>query len=168
MCPSPTIQLTLWSASQKPYVVANTTLGAVVYQVSWDQVFNGLNYKYRKATVRAHLSGTTNIAKDDVADATGYLTLIGLGSGYAYSLDAQGVIIGDLQYSNSSQVSSAETGYYINTDTRDNVAAPMIAPPQGVMGNFTVGLVQESGALMANANLSNYTLTLIFELFDEI
>jgi hypothetical protein len=42
----------------------------------------------------------------------------------------------------------------------------MIPTPKGVMPNFNVQLVQESGAIMANADLSPYVITLVFELFD--
>jgi hypothetical protein len=162
------IQLTLYSSSQKPYLLSNTTLAQCVYAIDWNAVFNGLNYKYRKAQVRCHLSGLTNIAKDTVSNATGYLSLVGLGSGYTYSQDIAGLVIGDLQYANSTQVSAAETGYYINMDTRDNVCAPMTPVPVGSTSNFIVQFTQENGSLMANANLSNYALTIVFTLFDEI
>lgn len=163
-----TIQVTLFSSSQKPYVVSNTTLAQCVYALDWDAIFNRLNYQYRKARVRAHLSGFGNIAKDTVSNATGYLSLVGLGSGYTYSQDIAGLVIGDLQYANSTQISSAETGYYLNMDTRDNVCAPMCPVPMGSTSNFIVQFTQENGSLMANANLSNYSLTLVFDLFDEI
>ena len=76
--------------------------------------------------------------------------------------------MGDLQFANAAQVSAAETGYYLNMDTRGDAVAPMIPTPQGVMSTMTVLFSQEGGAVMANANLSNYSLTLIFELFNEI
>jgi len=167
MCPNPIVQITLVSNSQKPYVVSNTNYGSTIYAVDWDAVFNGLNKKYRKAYVRVHLSGTTNIAKDTISNATGYISLVGLGSPYGYSLDIAGLIISDLQYANSSQISS-DTGYYLNSDTRGNVVAPMCYTPQGIMPNFTVQITQETGAVMANANLSSYAITIMFELFDEI
>jgi len=168
MCPNPVVQVTLVSNSSKPYVVANTLYGSTVYAVDWDAVFNGLNKKYRKAYVRVHLSGTTNIAKDTISNATGYISLVGFGSPFGYSFDIAGLIISDLQYATASQISSAQTGYYLNSDTRGNIVAPVIYTPQGVMPNFTVQMTQETGAIMDNANLSAYAITIMFELFDEI
>jgi hypothetical protein len=168
MCPNPVVQVTLVSNSQKSYVVSNTLYGSTVYAVDWDAIFNGLNKKYRKAYVRVHLCGTTNIAKDTISNATGYISLVGLGSPFGYSYDIAGLIIADLQYGTASQISSAETGYYLNSDTRGNIVAPVIYTPQGVMPNFTVQMTQETGAVMANANLSSYAITIMFELFDEI
>lgn len=168
MCPSPTIQITLVSNSTKNYVISNTNYGEVVFSINWDVVFNGLNYKYRRATVRSHLSGTGNIAKDTISNATGYLSIVGLASPFTTSFDIPGIILGDLQYANSTQISAAQTGYYINSDTRDNVVAPMCYLPQGVMPNFTVRLSQELGTVMDNANLSPWALTLVFELFDAV
>ena len=168
MSKNPVVQITLVSNSTKPYVVSNTTYGSTIYSVDWDAVFNGLNKKYRKAFVRCHLSGTTNIAKDTISNATGYISLVGLGSPYGYSLDIAGLIISDLQYNNASQISSAETGYYLNSDTRGNVVAPVVYTPQGTMPNFTVQMTQETGAIMANANLSSYAITILFELFDPV
>lgn len=167
MCPSQTIQITFVSNSTKDHVIANAEYGNTTFLVNWDTVFNGLNHKYRKASIRSHLSGTLNIAKDTVSDATGYLSVVGLASPFAYSFDMQGIILSDLQYANSAQVSAAETGYYLNSDTRGNVVAPMCYTPTGVLP-FTVRISQESGATMANANLSPWALTLVFELFDAI
>lgn len=166
MCPSQTIQITFVSNSTKDHVIANTEYGNTTFLINWDLVFNGLNHKYRKATIRSHLSGTLNIAKDTVSDATGYLSVVGLASPFAYSFDMQGIILSDLQYANSSQISS-DTGYYLNSDTRGNVVAPMCYTPTGVLP-FTVRISQESGAVMDNANLSPWALTLVFELFDAI
>jgi len=169
MCHSnPVVQVTLVSSSQKSYVVSNTLYGATVYSVDWDAVFNGLNKKYRKAYVRIHLSGTANIAKDTVTNATGYISLVGLGSPFGYSLDIAGLLISELQYADTSQISSSGTGYYLDTDTRGNIVAPVIYTPQGVMPNFTVQMTQETGAIMDNLNLSAYAITIMFELFDEI
>jgi hypothetical protein len=168
MTTRPTVHLNLYSVSQKPYLVSNLTLGACTYALNWDAIFNGLNRKYKFAMVRCHLTGFSNIAKDTVSNAVGYLSLVGLGSAYSYSQDIQGVIMGDLQFANSAQVSASETGYYLNMDTRGDAVAPMIPTPQGVMSTMTVLFSQEGGTIMANANLSNYSLTLIFELFDEI
>lgn len=165
---NPVVQVTLVSSSGKPYVVANTIYGSTVYTVDWDAVFNGLNKKYRKAYVRIHLSGTANIAKTNISDATGYISLVGLGSPFGYSLDIAGLIMSDLQYAAASQISSAQTGYYLNSDTRGNIVAPVIYTPQGVMPNFTVQITQETGAIMDNTNLSAYAITIMFELFDPV
>lgn len=168
MCPNPVVQISLVSNSLKPYVVSNSRYGYTSYAVDWDAVFNGLNKKYRKAYVRIHLSGTANIAKDTITNATGYISLVGLGSPFGYSPDIAGLIISDLQYANATQISAAETGYYLNSDTRLNVVAPVIYTPQGVMPNFTVQMTQELGTIMDNANLSPYAITIMFELFDEV
>jgi hypothetical protein len=170
MCPNPVVQVTLVSNSAKSYVVSNTLYGSTVYAVDWDAVFNGLNKKYRKAYVRVHLSGTNNIAKSTISGATGYISLVGFGSPFGYSFDIAGLIVSDLQYATATQISSdvLETGYYLNSDTRGNIVAPVIYTPQGVMPNFTVQMTQETGAVMANSNLSSYAITIMFELFDEI
>lgn len=147
----------------------NTDLGDVSYRVDWDAAFNGLNHKYRKAFVRVHLSGAINLAKSSVDNASGFVSLVGLGSPFSYSPDGYvGITVGDLQFSNSAQISAAETGYYMNLDTRAQVSVPMCFTPKGVMNNFTIRLYRRDGTVMENANLSQYVITLIFDLFDEI
>lgn len=163
------VQVTLYSGSSASYVSNGPTYGNVQYQVDWDAVFNGLNKKYNKCYVRVHLSGTGNIAKDGVANSTGFLSLVGLGSSYGFSPDSYpGLIISDIQFNNSSQISAAETGYYINIDTRGQKIAPMCPTPKGTMSNFVVRLFQENNTIMSNTNLSPYVITIIFELFDPV
>jgi hypothetical protein len=167
MNPPEVVQVSLYSNSTKGYVLNNTALANYQYQVNWDAVFNGLNKKYNKAFVRIHMSGVTNIAKSTISNAVGYVSLVGLGSGYGFSQDIAGLVISDLLFSNSTQISSLETGYYMVADTRNMKVAPMCPTPQGV-STLNVQFVQENGDLMAEANLSGYFITIMFELFDPV
>jgi hypothetical protein len=113
------------------------------------------------------MSGVTNIAKSTISNAVGYVSLVGLGSGYGFSQDIAGLVISDLLFSNSTQISSLETGYYMGADTRNMKVAPMCPTPQGI-STLNVQFVQENGDLMAEANLSGYFITIMFELFDPV
>lgn len=168
MCKTPVVQVTLYSSSQKGYVADNTYNGRVRYRVDWDAVFNGLNKKYRSAFVRVHMLGRTEIAKSSIANAVGQLSLVGLAYNTSQSLDTNGLIVGDMQFDTATTISTAETGYYMNTDTRSAAVAPMCYLPQGYTDSFVVQFTQENGSIMADANLSAYTITILFELFDEI
>jgi hypothetical protein len=167
MNPPEVVQVSLYSNSTKGYVLNNTALANYQYQVNWDAVFNGLNKKYNKAFVRIHMSGVTNIAKSTISNAVGYVSLVGLGSGYGFSQDIAGLVISDLLFSNSTQISSLETGYYMGADTRNMKVAPMCPTPQGI-STLNVQFVQENGDLMEDANLSGYFITIMFELFDPV
>ena len=73
-----------------------------------------------------------------------------------------------MQFDAASVISTVETGYYMNTDTRSAAVGPMCYCPQGYTDQFVVQFTQENGSIMADANLSSYTITILFELFDEI
>jgi hypothetical protein len=167
MNPPEVVQVSFYSNSTKGYVLNNSVLANYQYQVNWDAVFNGLNKKYNNAFVRIHMSGVTNIAKSTISNAVGYVSLVGLGSGYGFSQDIAGLVISDLLFSNSTQISILETGYYMGADTRNMKVAPMCPTPQGV-STLNVQFVQEDGSLMADANLSGYLITIMFELFDPV
>lgn len=169
MCPKPpVVQLTLYSSSTKGYVADTTFTGRVRYRVDWDAVFGGLNKKYRSAFVRVHMLGRTEIAKSSIASAVGQLSLVGLSYNTATSADTAGLIVGDMEFETATVISVAETGYYMNTDTRNAVVAPMCYLPQGYTDQFVVQFTQENGTFMSDANLSSYTIAILFELNDEI
>jgi hypothetical protein len=161
------VQLSLLSNSTAGYIANNTAYGFTSYQLNYDSIFNGLNKKYRSANIRIHLQGTADIAKSSLSNAIGVVSLIGLGQAYAYSPDIGGLVINDLTYSNSSQISSLETGYYLSSDTRGNQVAPQVPTPQGT-GLLTVKISTVAGAIMADTYLSRYFITILFECFDEV
>ena len=159
--------LTLYSASTQPYVQNATLYGATQYLVNWDALFNGRNKFYKNCGVRIRLNGNGEIAKSSISNATGYISLIGLGYNRSVGNEVPGLVIGPLDFAQASVISAAETGYYLKVDTTASVCAPQITAPQGIT-SMTVLMTQENGAQMGNANLSPYTITLCFELTDPI
>ena len=159
--------LYLHSNSTRGYVLDNNELGAVTYQVNWDNLFQRRNLLYKSCYVRMRLQGKTDIAKSSVTNATGIVSLIGISSNRTSGNEIPGLIIAPLTFSNSNALSTVETGYYLNTSTTDCLSPAQTSPPQG-QTPFTVFMAQEDGSMMVSANLSAYSITLFFELFDPI
>lgn len=158
--------LVVYSASTKPYVEYNGALNSCRYRIDWDTLFQGKNKFYKNCFVRMHCVGRNVIAVDTIANGIGQISIVGLGYNKSWSPDTAGLVLSDVEISPALPIID-NTGYYINTSTLDSVVAPQISPPQGI-SSITVQFTLASGALMAAANLSNYTLALYFELTDPI
>jgi hypothetical protein len=141
--------------------------GATSYSVNFDALFNGRNKLYRSCFVRLRITGNGEIAKSSISAATGVVSLVGLSSSRTIGNEIQGLVVSPIQFLNGSQVSAAETGYYINIDTTASHSPPQISPPQGITP-LTILFSQENGSVMANSNMSAYYTQIFFELVDPI
>ena len=158
--------LVVYSNSTLPYVEDKTLKSSTRYRIDWDTLFQGRNKFYKNCIVRCHCVGRTVIAVDSVANGIGQISVVGLGYNRSWSPDTAGLVLSDVEVSEALPVTSG-TGYYINASTLDSVVAPQISPPQGI-SSLTVRFTLATGAPMAEANLSHYTLALYFELTDPI
>lgn len=159
--------LFLYSASSRGYVIDSTNYGATQYSVNWDALFNGRNKMYKSCYVRIRMIGNGDIARNSVANATGTVSLVGLSSSRTFGNEMQGLVVAPFNYGSSSVISATENGYFITIDTTTSNTPPQTVPPQGI-SPLTVLMSQENGSVMANANLSPYSITIFFELFDPI
>lgn len=155
-----TYQITLYSGSQKQYVLSNTNLCRCVYLINWDALYRGANVGGKTANVYVQMR-SNNIAKGaTVAVTTGNVFLLELPSPNSVSPDCGGTNVAVIQTSGSSNV-SAETGYSINIDTTAQLAAPQVILPNGT-GQLTVYMANENGTQMDVAQMATYQLTLFF------
>lgn len=159
--------LTVYSASTKPYVEYNGDLTRCRYRIDWDTLFQGKNKLYKTCFVRMNCVGRTILAVSGVADSIGQISVVGLGYNKSWSPDVPGLLLSPIKVSDGIPVVGGGGGYYINTSTLENVIAPQISPPQGI-GSITVNFSLPDGTAMTTARLSNYTLDLYFELMDPI
>lgn len=155
-----TFQITLYSGSQKQYVISNTNLSRCVYQINWDALYRGTNMGGKTAYVYVKMR-SDNIAKPATVSLTnGNIYLLELASPNSFSPDVGGVNVAAIQTVGSSNT-SAETGYGINIDTTMQLAAPQVILPMGT-GPLTVYVANEDGTQMATAQMATYSLTLFF------
>ena len=155
-----TFQITLYSGSQKQYVISNTNLCRCVYQINWDALYRGANVGGKTANVYVQMR-SNNIAKaGTVAATTGNIYLLELPSPNSVSPDVGGVNVAVIQTTGSSNVST-EAGYTINIDTTAQLAAPQVILPNGT-GQLTVYVANEDGTQMDVAQMATYQLTLFF------
>lgn len=161
-----TFQITLYSGSQKQYVLSNTDKAACVYQINWDALFRGLNVGGKTAHLYIRMVGTDIPEYGTVAEATGNIFLLGLPSSNSVCPDAGGVNVAPLTYYASTAL-SAQTGMFIDVNTTANVVVPQVILPNGT-GQLTVCMLQDDGTKFDySASPFQYSLTLFFVVDDD-
>lgn len=153
-------QITLYSGSQKQYVLSNTNICRCVYQINWDALFRGMNVNGKTADIYIKMR-SDNIAKAaTVAAATGNIYFLELASPNSFSPDVGGVNVAAIEVAASGNISS-ETGYLYNIDTTTRLCPPQVILPNGT-GTLTVYIANEDGTQMSTAQAATYILTVFF------
>ena len=147
------------------FVLDSTNNCNTRYLVNFDSLFQGENRRYSKCMLRSQLI-SQNVASSAINNATGLLTLQGLGS--ANSLGINGLFLGVMVPAGAG-ASGVSTGYYYNGSGTipfpNGVQVTQI--PTGIR-DFYVVFTSIADTIQLNANLGNYKLVLQFELYDRI